>query len=422
MCYYYISRGLFMKGEKSIVCLILFTLIIPLHIGFDLTIQSEIEKEPLTLNTIETGKAVMRTNEGYNWWSYIPKSLQKNDVGYILVEESHGGSEDYEQDSDDALYNIYNHVSKSEQYGFILVTVVLPRDFASNYYPQGINYNSLRSTTPDFYYRPDLKVNNILSAFMANLTSAGYNICEKILVAGFSAGGMWANRYTLLHPEHVKAAAMGQAGGWLAMPISEYNSTTLNWPMGINDFISLTGAAYSKENILKDVPQFIFIGDQDNSATFCNEPWPTESEIQTWGMSDPERLENQCIYLINEGYNVTFTLYSGVAHDYTARMKSDIAEFFNSTISIDTDCDGLTDDEEIYLYGTDPNESDTDEDGFSDFDEINFGSDPNDSEDYPETDSTGTPGLTFLIASIGFVGVTKYIMLFTNKRRKRKIN
>ncbi|MHA1556329.1 MAG: hypothetical protein ACTSPM_05270 [Candidatus Heimdallarchaeota archaeon] len=233
---------------------------------------------------------------------------------------------------------------------------------------------------------------------------------------------MWANRYTLLHPERVKAAAMGQAGGWLAMPISEYNSLTLNWPMGINDFESLTGTAYSKENILKEVPQFIFIGDQDNSATFQNEPWPTYSEIQIWGMSDPERLENQGNYLIDAGYNVIFTLYPGIAHDYTTTMKNDIAEFFNSTISIDTDFDGLSDDDENYLYGTDPNELDTDGDGFSDFDEVNFGSDPNDSEDYPEISSISTPSLTFLITSIGFVAVTLYTMLFTNKRQKRKVN
>ncbi|MHA1556330.1 MAG: hypothetical protein ACTSPM_05275 [Candidatus Heimdallarchaeota archaeon] len=151
-----------MRKKKSIVCLILFSLIVPLHMALDLTIQSEIEKDPLALNTIETGIAVMRTNEGYNWWSYIPSNLQKNEVGYILVEESYGGSEDYEQASEDAISNIFNFLPMSQQYGFILVTVVLPRDFDSGYYPQGINYNSLRSSTPDFYYRPDLKVNNIV--------------------------------------------------------------------------------------------------------------------------------------------------------------------------------------------------------------------------------------------------------------------
>jgi len=43
---------------------------------------------------------------------------------------------------------------------------------------------------------------------------------------------------------------------------------------------------------------------------------------------------------------------------------------------IDTDRDGLTDYEEIYIYGTSPYLADTDGDGISDYDEIMAGTDP----------------------------------------------
>ncbi len=44
---------------------------------------------------------------------------------------------------------------------------------------------------------------------------------------------------------------------------------------------------------------------------------------------------------------------------------------------IDTDNDGLTDYDEVYIYGTDPNKIDTDGDGLSDYDEIHvYGTDP----------------------------------------------
>jgi outer membrane protein OmpA-like peptidoglycan-associated protein len=52
----------------------------------------------------------------------------------------------------------------------------------------------------------------------------------------------------------------------------------------------------------------------------------------------------------------------------------------------DTDGDGLTDYEEIYVYGTDPLNPDTDGDGLSDGDEVNvYGTDPLD----PDTDGDG---------------------------------
>ena len=281
--------------------------------------------------SLKKGDAVMRTTDGYNWWSYVPESLQKHNTGYIFL-EGNRGSEDYEEATNFAKRSVLEWKSIAEEKKYIIVTVVMPRDFENGYYPQGINMHSLEPSTPEFYYRPDLKVNNIISELINNLKSAGYSICNKILVAGFSAGGMWANRYTLLHPERVKAAAMGQAGGWLAMPFAEYNGSTLNWPMGINNFANLTGNEYNKQELLKDVPQFIFIGDRDTGSTYHSEPWPTKEEIKIWGTTDPERLEAQSTYLDNADYNVNFTLYHGIGHFYTSEMVNDILWFFDTAI------------------------------------------------------------------------------------------
>jgi hypothetical protein len=53
--------------------------------------------------------------------------------------------------------------------------------------------------------------------------------------------------------------------------------------------------------------------------------------------------------------------------------------------SIDSDNDGLTDQEEIE-HGTDPDDPDTDNDGFYDGDEVELGYDPLDASDHPEVD------------------------------------
>lgn len=59
------------------------------------------------------------------------------------------------------------------------------------------------------------------------------------------------------------------------------------------------------------------------------------------------------------------------------------AKFGSDPLKSDTDGDGLGDSKEGQL-GTDPNDKDTDDDGWSDGNEVKFGSDPTDPNDYPE--------------------------------------
>lgn len=299
--------------------------------------------------TIVKGVYRLSTTDGYNWWSYVPMSLQKNDRAYILLEMSHPQIEDYVALTAAAKNNVIDWHSYAEENKYIIVTAVVPRNFTNGYYPQGINWKSLNSSTPEFYYRPDLKVNNIIFELIGNLTDAGYTPCNKILVAGFSAGGMWSNRYTLLHPERVLAAAMGQAGGWLAIPLTEHNSSILNWPMGLNNFYNLTGTVYNKHELLKEVPQFIYIGDQDTGSTYFS-GYPSPQNVSIWGDTDPERLETQSTYLDNNDYTVQFKLYEGIAHSYTIEMKNDLLEFFENAIKATQSGNGTIPSYSLYVF------------------------------------------------------------------------
>jgi len=219
----------------------------------------------------------------YNYWSYVPESLPSSEETYILLDISHAQIEDYDELTSQARNNISRLVEISEKEKIILLTPVIPRDFSKGYYPQGLNEYSLNPSTPIFFYRPDLKVNIIIDQFVIKLEDTGYSINEKIFVSGFSAGGMWANRYTLLHPERIKAAAIGQAGGWLAMPVYDFKGINLRWPLGLYNFSELTGEEYDKFDALKSVPMLIYIGDQDTDSTYFSK-YPSYDLINIWGI------------------------------------------------------------------------------------------------------------------------------------------
>ncbi|NLB69118.1 MAG: OmpA family protein [Lentisphaerae bacterium] len=85
------------------------------------------------------------------------------------------------------------------------------------------------------------------------------------------------------------------------------------------------------------------------------------------------------------GYNKEFN--HSVDAGFVYRVTADMIKFDPELdVAIDSDGDGLTDYEELYIYGTDPNNPDTDGDGLTDYEEVKiYGTDPLN----PDTDGDG---------------------------------
>lgn len=273
--------------------------------------------------------AVKRNQMGHtDWYVWVPDDVDKRHVRRVFLSAEYEGSEDYETASASARRRCREWAAELEGSGYVVVTPVFPRDYEQGYYPQGINYHSLRTSTPEEYRRPDLTVNAIADQLILYLRSDGYPVSSKMLVAGYSAGGMFANRYTILHPERVEAVAIGQSGGMLTMPMSEYNDTALDWPMGLADLSLLIGAPYTKKSLLQEVPQFVFIG-TDDQADYA-EFYPNADDLANWGSDSAERLRTQTELLQSMGYNVTFCQYPESGHAFTRDMRDDVNDFLMS--------------------------------------------------------------------------------------------
>jgi len=180
------------------------------------------------------------------------------------------------------------------------------------------------------YRRLDLQLVAMIDDAIDRLAKDGFKFDRKVLINGFSAQGMFANRFTFLHPDRVKAAAIGSPGGWPIAPVEKYEGKSLRYPIGVADFKKVSGHKLDIATLRK-VPLFIFVGDEDDndSVPFDDSydqddrdlinPLLGKMPVERWPIS--ERLYKQA------GLNAQFKLYPGIKHTVTPEMRDDIRVF-----------------------------------------------------------------------------------------------
>ena len=280
----------------------------------------------------------------YNWFTYVPESISSGDMSYIWVTGVHGNliTDTYEAITSESAQKAIWRQQLAEEHKFHMLVPVIPRPDTHHVYAVAFDWKVFLETTDPFCQRPDAKVNLMIDQFVADLRAAGYRVDDKVFVDGFSAGGMFAQRYAILHPERLHAIAAGQCGGSLTFPESLYThtatmTTELDWPLGVFDYSTLVGGEFNGGSY-QEVAQFIYIGDQDTNTTMwgTGELWRTQAQIdfltRTFGLTAAVVVKNQAGYMNGLGYDVTFKSYPGIAHQVTSEMISDTFDFFAQVI------------------------------------------------------------------------------------------
>jgi hypothetical protein len=185
--------------------------------------------------------------------------------------------------------------------------------------------------------RLDLQLLAMADDARARLRARGFALDDKLLLTGFSASGSFVDRFTLLHPERVRAAAAGGLNGMLMLPLQRLQGEALPYPIGLADFRKLTGADFNREAWVK-VPQFLYMGaTDDNDAVQFSDGYSRAERRKIYRLlgekSNPDRWNRVQDVYREAGAAVTFKTYAGVGHWTDGPINRELAAFFESVLA-----------------------------------------------------------------------------------------
>ena len=304
-----------------------------------------------TLTGYQLQKIEANPLKGFHWPYYlsIPDTLGEQTV--LLIEPNNSGTW-----SDDPAFHdgrAYDLALWRSSFALDLDVPLLVPTFPRPIIPQAPEPGGIYTHALDRYslnlhppYLPsnleriDLQLIAMIEDARERLSGMGHVMDEKVFLMGFSASGAFVTRFTALHPERVRAVAPGSPGGWPIAPMGQWNGITLRYPVGVADVEQLTGSPFDLNTFVK-VPQFIYVGSIDTNDALDTRDMPQEArgQICAWLNCNPNPYIAERWPIAEElydavGANAQFMVYPGVAHNYSAQIWSDLANFFRQHKSV----------------------------------------------------------------------------------------
>lgn len=272
----------------------------------------------------------------YPYYLYVPPELKDAVPGHqiysILVLPNNTGK----VDDDFAVHeaDVKRRITMGGAIASLLKVAVLmpvfPRPKTDwRIYTQALDRDSMVTAKKE-YRRLDRQMLAMIDNARARMRTDGLRVDKRVLINGFSAQGMFANRFTFLHPDRVKAAVIGSPGGWPIAPVAKFAGKDLRYPIGVADLKLVAGKKLDLKR-LRRVPLFVFMGDKDENDSVPFDDSYDASDRQLinplFGSKPVDRWETSKKLYADAGLNVEFKLYPGVAHTVTPAMRNDITAF-----------------------------------------------------------------------------------------------
>lgn len=269
----------------------------------------------------------------YPYYLYVPPKSDTIAARHILVLPNNTG-----KGNDDLTFHEANVKRKIAQvpmaFGKLNSAAIMPvfprPDKEWKIYTHALDRDSL-TTDKKEYARFDSQLVAMIDDARKRLFDEKIATDKRVLIYGFSASGMFANRFAFLHPDRVLAAAVGSPGGWPIAPASEFDGKKLRYPIGIGDAKLVAGKKIDTKN-LKHVKFFIFLGDKDDndSVVFGDgyEPEDKDLVFELFGRVPIDRWASSKRLYADAKLNAEFKLYPGIGHTLNPAIIDDVNTFF----------------------------------------------------------------------------------------------
>lgn len=316
---------------KSVLYLLLFILLAP---GIP---------SAQTVNTLSSDivkiEAQRAKGFAYPYYLYVPKAVREEakagkKTHTLLVIPNNAGklSDDFTVHEEDVKRKFKQNAQIADRLGVGLLTPVFPRPQTDwKIYTHALDRDAMTTDKKELA-RFDLQLIAMIDDALARLAGEKLKFDKRVLMLGFSASGMFANRFTFLHPKRIKAAAVGSPGGWAIAPVSSFKGRPLRYPIGVDDFRSVSGEKFDLSNLRK-VPLFMLLGgEDDNDSVIFRDSYEKEDEdliFALFGKTPVERWDDSKKLYQDTKLNAEFRLYPDVKHAVTKEMFDDIFAFLS---------------------------------------------------------------------------------------------
>jgi len=274
------------------------------------------------------------------YFLYLPRSMEASKGGLrLLVQPNNTGSPDDDEavHRRKALLRTYSGRELAEDLGTPLLVPCFPRPRSKwRVYTHALDRDTFLDSDPELA-RLDLQLLAMIEDARGRIsTQTGREVDRRVLISGFSANGMFANRFAILHPDRVLAAACGSPGGWPLAPVSQSAGKSLRFPIGMADASELRGAPIDAA-ALRDLRILVYQGDADlNDSVAFDDGWDPEDRAlvnELFGSNPRERFEAARGIYSRELPRSELVLLPGVGHTRTPEMNAAVARFFASALA-----------------------------------------------------------------------------------------
>ncbi len=272
----------------------------------------------------------------YPYYLYVPAALrqpdaQKQEHSFLVLPNNSGKlNDDLAFHEEDVKKRITQNGAALGQLKIAILTPVFPRPAKdATIYTHSLDRDVMLTDRKE-YRRLDLQLAAMIAHAQKKLAGENIKTEKHVLMMGYSASGMFVNRFVFLHPEMVKAAIVGAPGGWAIAPTAVYHDKALTFPAGTSDFKEVSGKKFDLKKVQR-VPLLMVLGDKDtNDAVPMGDAYDKrESElvIELFGKTPVERWSKTVELYKENKLNATFKLYPNATHAMTKEMRDDMIAF-----------------------------------------------------------------------------------------------